>query len=105
MKNTTPVATSSLSTNADNDIQHCIADLNEDICHLLEKVVHKKVSAKMTTELTVKLAHEDWVVAKKVNQRQLYLAFKNKASHSLLDISDEVDRIMATEFKNICLPP
>ena len=61
--------------------------------------------SKMTTELTVKLATDDWIVGKKIDQRQLYLAFKGKGSSNLLDINAEVDKIMASEFKNICLPP
>ena len=62
-------------------------------------------SAKMTTELSVKMANEEWLVARNVDQRQMYMAFKHKANYSLLDITDEVDKVMASEFKNICLPP
>ena len=64
-----------------------------------------KITSKMTTELTAKLATDDWIVGKKIDQRQLYLAFKGKGSSNLLDINAEVDKIMTSEFKNICLPP
>ena len=85
------------------DNQHCIADLNEDIKALLENEQHCH-AAKMTTELSVKMANEEWLVARNVDQRQMYLAFKQKTKN-LMEISDEVDKVMATEFKNICLPP
>ena len=61
--------------------------------------------SKSTTELTVKLATDDWIVGKKIDQRQLYMAFKSKGNSNLMDINAEVDKIMATEFRNICLPP
>ena len=61
--------------------------------------------SKLTTELTVKLATDDWIVGKKIDQRQLYMAFKSKGNSNLMDINAEVDKIMATEFRNICLPP
>ena len=50
------------------------------------------------------MANEEWLVARNVDQRQMYLAFKQKTKN-LMEISDEVDKVMATEFKNICLPP
>ena len=105
MKNTTPVATGmpGKSTSQDNEIQHAISDLNEDI-HDLEDVIGK-AGGKMTCEMTAKLSSEDWVVAKKIDQRQLYLALKGRANSNLLDISDEVNKVMASEFKIICLPP
>lgn len=61
--------------------------------------------SKLTTELTVKLATDDWIVGKKIDQRQLYMAFKSKGNSNLMDINAEVDKIMASEFRNICLPP
>ena len=61
--------------------------------------------SKLTTELTVKLATDDWIVGKKIDQRQLYMAFKSKGSSNLMDINAEVDKIMSSEFRNICLPP
>jgi len=102
MKNTT--AKTSANAKDDAEIQHCIADLNEDLKDFLnnEEQGH---SAKMTTELSVKMANEEWLVARNVDQRQMYMAFKHKANYSLLDITDEVDKVMASEFKNICLPP
>ena len=61
--------------------------------------------SKLTTELTVKLATDDWIVGKKIDQRQLYMAFKSKGNSNLMDINAEVDKIMASEVRNICLPP
>ena len=101
MKNTTA---KNQSTKEDIEVQHCIADLNEDIKDLIANE-QENHAAKMTTELSVKMTNEEWLVARKVDQRQMYLAFKHKANYSLLDISDEVDKVMASEFKNICLPP
>ena len=104
MKNTT--SRSSVKSGKDDDIQHAIADLNENLGELmLNEVKSSNVRSKMTSELSMKMANEDWMVAKNVDQRQMYLAFKNKSSHSLLDISDEADKMMSTEFRNICLPP
>ena len=89
-----------------DEIQHCIAELHEDTHDLLSNEdASPEVKGKMSTELSVKTANDDWVVAKKVDQRELYLAFKNKGNYSLLDINDEVDKIMSSQFKNICLPP
>merc|ERR1712141_394863 len=101
MKDTTPNANIKLSVQ-DIEIQHGITDLNEDLKDILG--MDDKITSKMTTELTVKLATDDWIVGKKIDQRQLYLAFKGKGSSNLLDINAEVDKIMASEFKNICLP-
>ena len=102
MKNTTPNPNTKLAVQ-DIEIQHGITDLNEDLHDVIELDGQNK--SKMTTELTVKLATDDWIVGKKIDQRQLYLAFKGKGSSNLLDINAEVDKIMASEFKNICLPP
>ena len=106
MKNTTAKSGASASSTKDDiEVQHCIADVNEDITELITNELKTGHAAKMTTELSIKMANEEWLVAKKVDQRQMYLAFKHKANYSLLDITDEVDKVMASEFKNICLPP
>jgi len=106
MKNTTAKSGGSASSTKDDiEVQHCIADVNEDITELITNEQKTGHAAKMTTELSIKMANEEWLVARKVDQRQMYLAFKHKANYSLLDITDEVDKVMASEFKNICLPP
>ena len=85
---------------------HAISDLNEDAQNLIQNEEKSlPIKGKLTTEVSVKLPSDDWIVSKKVDQRQLYLAFRNKSTYSLLDISDEADKMMANEFKNICLPP
>merc|ERR1719228_2814246 len=77
MKNTTAKTSTSGNAKDDAEIQHCIADLNEDLKEFLinEEQSH---SAKMATE--------EWLVARNVDQRQMYMAFKHKANYSLLDI-------------------
>ena len=83
-------------------LQHGIADLNQDICNL-KQLNHLSEEQKVTSELIVKLPNEDWIVGRHVDQRQVYLAFKQKSS--LLEVDSQVDKVMLSEFKNICLPP
>ena len=83
-----------------DSLQHGISDLNQDFNELRK---FDRSKQKVTTELILKMPNEDWIVGKQVDQRQVYLAFKNKSS--LLDVNDSVEKVMATEFKNICLPP
>lgn len=86
------------------DVQHCISDLAQDFIDL-NTVEKNSIQGKMTMELSAKLTNDDWLVGKKVDQRQVYLAFHNKSSQSLLEINDEADKVMNAEFKNICMPP
>ena len=84
-----------------DSVQYGISDLNADLRDLQK--FDGDSDQKVTTELILKMPSEDWIVGKQVDQRQVYLAFKNK--NSLLDINDSVEKVMSTEFKNICLPP
>lgn len=84
-------------------LQHGIADLNQDICNLKKLNRLSGEEQKVTSELIVKLPNEDWIVGRHVDQRQVYLAFKQKSS--LLEVDSQVDKVMLSEFKNICLPP
>jgi hypothetical protein len=104
MKNTTPVATGLKVIQDDNDAQHAIADIGEDMTRLAELDLGKNLPT-LSTEMTAKLANDNWVVGKKVDQRQVYLSLQSKGNSNLVDITDEVNKVMATEFKNICLPP
>ena len=81
-------------------VQYGISDLRQDFSDLKK---FDDSNQKVTTELILKMPNEDWIVGKQVDQRQVYLALKNKSS--LLDVNDSVEKIMSTEFKNICLPP
>ena len=85
-------------------LQHGIADLNQDLCDLKKlNNIMRDEEQKITSELAVKLPNEDWIVGRHVDQRQIYLGFKQK--NSLLEVDSQVDKVMLSEFKNICLPP
>ena len=53
-------------------------------------------------DISVKLPNDSWVVGKLDGQRQVYSLVQTKNAN-LIDVGETVDRMMATEFKNICI--
>ena len=54
------------------------------------------------TELCVKLSTEQWVIGKQVDQREVYIIVSTKNSN-LIEIMEEVDKLLSKEFRNVCL--
>ena len=53
-------------------------------------------------ECYVKLADDQWVIGKCSDKRQIYVVICERCAN-LMDAADEMERLMLTEFKNICL--
>lgn len=53
-------------------------------------------------EICVKLTKQLWVVGRKVNLREVYVVIMTK-SGNLLDVMDEVNKLISREFKNVCM--
>ena len=82
-------------------------------CRHLSKIIfvylfsHKETEYNQTTpsfgsELCVKLSTDQWVIGKQVDQREVYIVVAMKNSN-LIEIMEEVDKLISTEFRNICL--
>ena len=48
------------------------------------------------------MAGEQWVIGKVADQRQVYVVITSKCA-TLMDAYDEVERLVATQFKNVFL--
>ena len=48
------------------------------------------------------MSTEQWVVGKQVDQREVYIVVSTKNSN-LIEIMEEVDKLIAKEFRNVCL--
>ena len=57
----------------------------------------------MSSEIAAKLSNDNWVVVRNVEQRRLFVSLQCK-NYSLINVSDDLDKLMKNEFKNICLP-
>ncbi|CAG0918842.1 unnamed protein product, partial [Notodromas monacha] len=53
-------------------------------------------------EMSVKLHNDYWVVAKKADQREVYIVMSQR-NMTLLETSDELNRLFASQFSNIFL--
>lgn len=80
------------------DLLRMVLDLSETFhkCHRTEKVKG------LPQEAFVKMAGEQWVIGKVADQRQVYVIITSKCA-TLMDAYDEVERLVATQFKNVFL--
>ena len=90
-----------LSThNNKNEYLKVIEDLSTDL--KASEKFSKNMSFTASTEISVKVKNDQWVVGRLSDQRQVYVIITNKNAN-LIDISNQVEKLISSEFKKVCL--